>query len=82
MASNRGDRSDAAAIAPDRRDRRPAVVGTGAFASADVGQTYREMVECGVEFASPPQKEHWGTFAAFRDSDGTSLCSQPGSSGP
>jgi uncharacterized glyoxalase superfamily protein PhnB len=42
----------------------------GALACDDVEATWRQLSERGVEFDSPPKKEHWGTFATFRDPDG------------
>ena len=36
----------------------------------DVGATYRQLNARGVEFTSPPQKQHWGEFATFEDPDG------------
>ena len=42
----------------------------GALACGDVEATYRQMSERGVAFDGPPKKEHWGTFASFRDPDG------------
>ena len=42
----------------------------GAFACDNVEQTYQEMSARGVAFVSAPQKQPWGTFAAFKDPDG------------
>lgn len=36
----------------------------------DVFTTSKTLKEKGVEFAKDPQKEHWGTFAIFKDTDG------------
>lgn len=49
---------------------KPGTPFNGAFACDNVEQTYQQMVERGVEFLSPPQKEPWGTFASFKDPDG------------
>src|SRR5262245_45829594 len=40
------------------------------FACDNVEKTYEELKARGVEFMSPPKKEHWGTFAMFKDIDG------------
>lgn len=40
------------------------------FQTADVEKTFQEMIARGVEFLGPPKKEHWGTFAMFKDSEG------------
>jgi catechol 2,3-dioxygenase-like lactoylglutathione lyase family enzyme len=40
------------------------------FMADDVEGTYRELAARGVEFTSGPEKQHWGTFAIFRDVDG------------
>ncbi|HYR84753.1 MAG TPA: VOC family protein [Terriglobia bacterium] len=42
----------------------------GALACDNVEKTYEELKSRGVEFMGPPQKEHWGTFAMFKDVDG------------
>ncbi len=39
----------------------------------DVEETYRELVERGVVFDSPPKKEPWGVFVTFKDSEGNSF---------
>ena len=36
----------------------------------DVEQTYSELKARGVQFDEPPQKQPWGTFATFKDSEG------------
>ena len=36
----------------------------------DIEQTYNELRERGVEFEGPPQKQPWGTYAMFKDSEG------------
>ncbi len=40
------------------------------FATDDVEKTYAEYAARGVPFDGPPQKQPWGTFAKFRDSEG------------
>jgi catechol 2,3-dioxygenase-like lactoylglutathione lyase family enzyme len=42
----------------------------GALACDNVEKTYEELKSRGVEFLSPPKKEHWGTFAIMKDLDG------------
>jgi catechol 2,3-dioxygenase-like lactoylglutathione lyase family enzyme len=42
----------------------------GALACDNVEKTYEELKGRGVEFMGPPQKEHWGMFAMFKDIDG------------
>jgi predicted enzyme related to lactoylglutathione lyase len=39
------------------------------FASADVEKSYEELKARGVAFEGPPEKQPWGTFAKFRDSE-------------
>ncbi len=41
-----------------------------AFACDDIEQTYKELRARGVEFMGPPQKQHWGSYAMFKDSEG------------
>ncbi len=40
------------------------------FACADVEKTYEELKARGVDFDGPPEKQPWGTFAKFKDSEG------------
>lgn len=44
------------------------------FACDDVERTYAELRERGVEFVAPPEQEHWGACALFKDPDGTTFC--------
>ena len=55
---------------PDGQEDRIGSFFNGALACDDVEATHRQLSERGVEFDSPPQKQPWGTFATFRDSDG------------
>ena len=40
------------------------------FACGDIDETYAELSARGVEFMGPPQKQEWGTYAMFKDSEG------------
>lgn len=39
----------------------------------DIDKTFKELQEKGVEFANPPQKQPWGTFAIMKDSEGNQI---------
>jgi predicted enzyme related to lactoylglutathione lyase len=39
----------------------------------NIEKTYAELQAKGVEFASPPQKQPWGTFAMMKDSEGNQI---------
>lgn len=39
----------------------------------DVEKMYQELTAQGVEFAKPPQKQPWGTFAIMKDPDGNQI---------
>ena len=39
----------------------------------NVEKTYNELLARGVEFASSPQKQPWGTFAIMKDSEGNQV---------
>jgi predicted enzyme related to lactoylglutathione lyase len=43
---------------------------TMSYSCNDIEQTYKELTSRGVEFEGPPQKQPWGTFAIFKDSEG------------
>ena len=39
----------------------------------NIDKTYGELVERGVEFAKPPEKQPWGTVAIMKDSEGNQI---------
>lgn len=40
------------------------------FACEDIAQTCEQLKMRGVEFEGPPQKQEWGSYAMFKDSEG------------
>jgi len=42
-----------------------------------IDQTYAELKKRGVEFEGPPQKQPWGTYAMFKDSEGNRFVVSP-----
>ena len=36
----------------------------------DIDKTYEQLKNRGVEFEGPPQKQPWGTYAMFKDTEG------------
>jgi predicted enzyme related to lactoylglutathione lyase len=40
------------------------------FACDNIDRTYKELSARGVEFMGQPQKQDWGTYAMFKDSEG------------
>src|SRR5437867_9817084 len=43
------------------------------FACDDVEETYADYKQRGVDFEGPPQKQPWGTYVIFKDSEGNSF---------
>jgi lactoylglutathione lyase len=41
------------------------------FNCADIGATYYELSQRGVEFSAPPHGQHFGWWSLFEDPDGT-----------
>lgn len=41
------------------------------FNCGDIEKTYAELIERGVEFPAPPERQHFGWWALFEDPDGT-----------
>lgn len=39
----------------------------------NIDKTYSELQAKGVEFAKPPEKQPWGTFAIMKDSEGNQI---------
>lgn len=40
------------------------------YACEDIETTYEELSRRGVKFDGPPEKQPWGTYAMFQDSEG------------
>ena len=40
------------------------------YACDDIDRTYEELKNRGVEFEGLPEKQHWGSYALFKDSEG------------
>lgn len=58
---------------PDEHRDRVGTFSGLSFATDDVDGTYAEYKARGVHFEGPPQKQPWGTFAIFKDSEGNSF---------
>ncbi|HKQ37482.1 MAG TPA: VOC family protein, partial [Verrucomicrobiae bacterium] len=43
------------------------------FTCDNLQKTYEDLKARGVEFEGPPKKEHWGSYAIFKDSEGNSF---------
>ena len=43
------------------------------FTCDDIDQTYADYLARGVTFEGPPQKQPWGTYVMFKDSEGNSF---------
>jgi predicted enzyme related to lactoylglutathione lyase len=57
---------------PGHEDRVGSFTGIS-FDCDDIDATYAELSSRGVPFEGPPQKESWGVFAKFKDSEGNSF---------
>lgn len=55
---------------PEGQEDRVGTFFNGSFACDDVEATHRQLSAKGVEFVKPPKREHWGTSAIFKDSEG------------
>jgi predicted enzyme related to lactoylglutathione lyase len=53
----------------DAQGLQPGMTFNGALACTNVEKTYAQLMERGVEFVTPPQKQPWGTYAIFKDLD-------------
>lgn len=58
---------------PEGEEKRIGTFMNLSFATDDVKQTYEELKARGVEFEGPPQRQPWGTYAMFKDSEGNSF---------
>ena len=58
---------------PEGHEDRIGTFFNGSMACDNVEATWRQLSQRGVEFAQPPTKQPWGTFAKFRDPDGNTF---------
>jgi predicted enzyme related to lactoylglutathione lyase len=54
----------------DGDEKRIGSVMPAAFACDDIDETYKELSGRGIEFIGAPQKQDWGSYAMFKDSEG------------
>ncbi len=57
---------------PEGQEDRIGTTFNAAFCCDDVEYTYRQLSEKGVEITEP-EKQSWGTFCTFKDSEGNSF---------
>ena len=55
---------------PDGDEARVGSFMNMSYACDDLEKTYEELKSRGVEFEGAPQKQHWGSYAMFKDSEG------------
>ena len=55
---------------PDGHEDRVGSFMNMSFECDDIDHTYEELRARGVEFEGPPEKQPWGTYAKFKDSEG------------
>jgi predicted enzyme related to lactoylglutathione lyase len=55
---------------PDGDEKRIGLFMNMSYVCDDIDKTYAELQKRGVEFEGPPQKQAWGTYAMFKDSEG------------
>lgn len=55
---------------PEGHENRVGTFSGISFACDDVEKTYATYKARGVQFEGPPQKQPWGTFVLFKDSEG------------
>lgn len=58
---------------PEGQEKRIGEFQSLSFRCDDVEKTYAELKAKGVEFAKPPEKQPWGTYAIFKDPDGNTF---------
>jgi len=55
---------------PDGEENRIGSFMNMSYTCDDIDKTYEDLKKRGVEFEGPPQKQPWGTYAMFEDSEG------------
>ena len=62
-----------ALFTPDGQEDRIGTFVNTSLECDNVEKTYDELKGKGVEFPTPPTKQHWGVFAVMKDSEGNQL---------
>lgn len=55
---------------PDGHEDRIGTFSNATFYTDDVEGTHKDLLERGVQFTTPPTRQHWGTYCIFKDVDG------------
>jgi predicted enzyme related to lactoylglutathione lyase len=55
---------------PDGEEKRIGSFMNMSYNCDEIDKTYEELRKRGVEFEGPPQKQPWGTYVMFKDSEG------------
>ena len=58
---------------PDGQQDRIGTFVNSSWEVDNIDKTYSELQGKGVEFASPPEKQPWGTFLKMKDSEGNQI---------
>lgn len=62
-----------ALFTPDGHESRIGTFANTSWECDDVEQTWKDLTAKGVEFAKPPEKAPWGTYAIMKDSEGNQI---------
>lgn len=68
-----GAETGIALFTPEGHENRVGTFVNTSWEVDDIGKVYDELLGKGVEFAKPPQKQPWGTFAILKDSEGNQI---------
>jgi predicted enzyme related to lactoylglutathione lyase len=55
---------------PEGDEKRVGTFMNMSYECDDIDETYKMLNDRGVEFDGPPEKQPWGTYAMFKDSEG------------
>ncbi len=68
-----GAETGLALFTPDGQEDRVGTFTNTSWEVDNIQKTYEELLSRGVEFLGPPQKQPWGTYAIFKDSEGNQI---------
>lgn len=68
-----GAETGIALFTPDGQEDRIGTFVNTSWEVENIEKTYKELVERGVEFAGPPQRQPWGTYVILKDSEGNQI---------
>lgn len=69
-----GAQTQVVLFTPEGHEERIGTSSNIIFTTDNIGKTYQELKDRGVQFTKGPANEPWGAYALFQDSEGNTFC--------